>query len=437
MENHIDSMRKTSLPTALVYGWDRFGEITLKSDVYHEENLHESVIVYSYDCACNFKSDFAKHKPDVIMLIGPGNAQVYQFSNHTFVMSKIFTYSEIPPDNVLANDIVCQSTFWACRSQKEVFGNRETPIFSIFTPTYKTNERIFRTYESLKNQTYPNWEWVVVDDSPEGDYKTWEYLKTIAEEDYRVKPYRMSPNSGGNVGEVKHRAAMLCNGEWLVELDHDDTLITTCLQEVLHASWQHEDAGFIYTDVTEVYENGAPRQYGYIGDDWYGHPENKFDWGYAGHTWQTIDGVEWLVHHYPDINPKSIRFNIGMPNHCRIWRRDTYSEIRGHSRDISVADDFELIVKTFLHTRIIHLKKMLYVQYNNGNSTVDNNSTDINRRARLIKDYYDPFIHQRILELGKTDWCWDESAGHSWKLQDDMDYTKFGEAEQVLNYIVE
>ncbi len=83
----------------------------------------------------------------------------------------------------------------------------------------------------------------------------------------------MSTKSGGNVGEVKHRAAMLCNGEWLVELDHDDTLITTCLQEVLHASWQHEDAGFIYTDVTEVYENGAPRQYGYIGDDWYGHPE--------------------------------------------------------------------------------------------------------------------------------------------------------------------
>ena len=32
---------------------------------------------------------------------------------------------------------------------------------------------------------------------------------------------------------------------------------------------------------------------------------------------------------------------------------------------------------------------MLYVQYNNGDSTVDNNRVDINRRARLIRDYYD------------------------------------------------
>jgi len=53
---------------------------------------------------------------------------------------------------------------------------------------------------------------------------------------------------------------------------------------------------------------------------------------------------------------------------------------------------FELIIKSFLNTRIIHLKKMLYVQYNDGNSTVDNNNTDINRRARLIKDYYDKMI---------------------------------------------
>ena len=430
-------MRKTNLPTALVYGWDRFGEIRLKSDVYHEENLQEEVIVYSYDCVCNFYENFSKHRPDVVFFMGNTISKSYEFLNHKFISSKIFSYDEIPYDNVLANDIVCQSTFWACSAQKSVYENEELPTFSVFTPTYKTYERIFRTYESLKNQTYVNWEWVVVDDSPEGDYKTWEYLKTIAESDYRVKPYRMSPNSGGNVGEVKHRACSLSNGKWLVELDHDDVLITTCLEEILYASWKHEDAGFIYTDVTEVYENGDPRQYGYIGEDWYGHPDNKFDWGYAGHTWQNIDGKDWLVHHYPDINPKSIRFNIGMPNHARAWRRDVYFQMGGHSRDISVADDFELIIKSFLNTRIIHLKKMLYVQYNDGNSTVDNNNTDINRRARLIKDYYDKMIHERIRELGKDDWCWDDEVGHSWKLQDDMDYSKFGEREQVLNYIVE
>ena len=102
------------------------------------------------------------------------------------------------------------------------------------------------------------------------------------------------------------------------------------------------------------------------------HPENRFNWGYAGHSWENHEGNDYLVHHYQEINPKTIRFNIGMPNHLVAWRRDVYNKVRGHNRNISVADDFELIVKTFLETKFIHIKKMLYLQYNNRNSTVDN-----------------------------------------------------------------
>ena len=428
---------KTSLPTALIYGWDRFGEIRLESDIYHEENLYEEVILYSYDSTNDFKKHFAKHRPDIIVVIGELGNNILQMGHHTMISSKIWTYDNIPPDNILANDVVCQSTFWACKSQKEVYGNEDKPILSVFTPTYITNERIFRTYESLVNQTYENWEWVVVDDSPLNENKTWEYLEDIASQDYRVNIHKMIRTSGGNVGEVKHRAAMLCNGEWLFELDHDDWLISTCLEDVFKASKKHPDSGFIYTDVTEINKDESPRQYGVIGDDWYANPKNKFAFGYAGHTWETRDGKEWLVHHYPEMNPKTIRFNIGMPNHCRIWNRDTYHKVRGHSRNISVADDYELIVKTFLETKFIHLKKMLYVQYNNGDSTVDNNVIDINRRARLIRDYYDPMIHKRIKELGGFDWSWNEKEGRCYQLQSWMDRTRYYDKEEVLNYIVE
>lgn len=428
---------KTSLPTALIYGWDRFGEIRLESDVYHEENLYEKVILYSYDSSNDFKKHFAKHRPDIIVVIGELENNILQMGHHTMVSSKIWTYDNIPHDNILANDVVCQSTFWACKSQKEVYGNKDKPILSVFTPTYITNERIFRTYESLVNQTYENWEWVVIDDSPSNENKTWEYLEDIASQDYRVHIHKMTPTSGGNVGEVKHRAAMLCNGEWLFELDHDDWLISTCLEDVFNASKKHPDSGFIYTDVTEINKDESPRQYGMVGDDWYANPKNKFAWAYAGHTWETRDGQKWLVHHYPEINPKTIRFNIGMPNHCRIWNRDTYHKVRGHSRNISVADDFELIIKTFLETKFIHLKKMLYVQYNDGNSTVDNNRIDINRRARLIRDHYDLEIKERFEELGKEDWMWDDKLEHSIKDISYRDYDRYYENEEFVNYIVE
>ena len=41
----------------------------------------------------------------------------------------------------------------------------ETPLVSIFTASYKSKDKILRPYHSLLNQTYTNWEWVIVDDS--------------------------------------------------------------------------------------------------------------------------------------------------------------------------------------------------------------------------------------------------------------------------------
>jgi hypothetical protein len=126
-----------------------------------------------------------------------------------------------------------------------------------------------------------------------------------------------------------------------------------------------------------------------------------------------------------------------MPDHVRMWKRETYLEIGGHNKNTPVADDLEIIMKTFLHTRMIHVKQVLYLQYSNRNTTVDNNSTDINRRARLIRDYYDLAIHKRIIELGFHDWNWDDALGHSQKYQNSTPIRKFHEEEQVMNYIYE
>ena len=427
---------KTSLPTALIYGWDRFGEIRIQSDIYWEENLYENVILYSYETSTNFKLQFATHRPDIIILIGDGFDEVYELSNHIIIKSKILNYDVIPPDNILANDVVCQSTFWACKSQKEVYANDQTPILSVFTPTYKTGERIKRTYDSLAKQTFTNWEWVVVDDSP--DNQTWNILNEIAKNDYRVKLHRILPLSGGNVGLAKHRAATLGSGDWLVELDHDDALTTECLEISNDAILKYPDAGFLYSDVCEMYEDGEMKTYDHDwSGNWYARHDNYFDFGYAGHTWVNVDKKDILAHWYPDINPLSIRFNISMPDHVRMWDRNLYNQIGGHNKNTPVADDLEILIRTFLNTRMIHVKKVLYFQYNNRNSTVDNNATDINRRARLIRDYYDLAIHNRIQELGFHDWNWDDELGHSQKFQNKVPIRKYYDEEQVMNYIYE
>jgi hypothetical protein len=236
---------------------------------------------------------------------------------------------------------------------------------------------------------------------------------------------------------------MLSSGRWLVELDHDDYLMKNCLEECLRASEKFPDAGFIYSDCTEMSEDGKEfRDYDYSRNgDYYGRPDNWFAFSYAGHTWKSIGGKEYLQHHYPDINPITIRFNTSMPNHVRVWRKDVYRKIGGHRQDLPVADDFELIIRTFLETRFIHIKKILYIQHFKLGSTVDLNSFDINRRARLVRDFYDQKIHSRIGELGFFDWDWNPEKGRSlhesnWSRADKKDL-RFGEEEQIMNYIYE
>ena len=79
---------------------------------------------------------------------------------------------------------------------------------------------------------------------------------------------------------------------------------------------------------------------------------------------------------------------------------------------------------------------MLYLQYNNRNSTVDNNATDINRKSRLIKEFYDKQIKERFVELGVEDWEWNESAGRSNLFQNDMGRLKYFEKESKVNYTI-
>lgn len=412
---------KTKKPSAIIYNWNRSGFHELKSQIYCEENLMDFVTIHSLDNVNDVMCDYSKYKPDVIISFG----LKLNFDNKILNSRYIF-YNKIIDDVSLANDIVKKGTFINCENLK--------PKFSMFTPTFNIDERILRTYDSLVKQTLTDWEWVIVDDST--NEKTWDILQGLMVKDFRVKAHRIFPLSCGNIGLVKNRVASLCDGEWLVELDHDDVLTSKCLEVCNDAILQYPDAGFLYSDVCEMYDNGKMKTYDHdFSGNWYGRIDNFFNFAYAGHTWVNVDNKDLIAHHYPDINPLTIRFNITMPDHVRMWERNKYFEIGGHNKNLPIADDLEIIMRTFLNTNIIHVKQVLYIQYNNNNTTVDNNVIDINRRSRLIRDYYDNQIHEKIIKMGKKDWNWVEEEKCSQKFQNHIFIKKFHNEEEILNYI--
>jgi len=272
----------------------------------------------------------------------------------------------------------------------------EVPLVSVFTPTYLTGDKIRRPLESLLAQTYPNWEWVLFDDSPD-DGETFAAMCDLAETDQRISAYT-GHRASGNIGDVKRRACGLCRGQLLVELDHDDALTPQALEWLVQAWHAFPDAGFFYSDYAEVFETGESATYG---DDW--------AFGYGGYRTEELGGRSYAVAAYPDVNAKTIRHIVGVPNHYRAWTREAYWACGGHSPEIHVADDYELLLRTFLTTRMVHIRKFGYIQYMNvasSGNTQRARNREIQRLVRHFAGHYADRIHARFEALGVDDFIW-------------------------------
>jgi len=296
----------------------------------------------------------------------------------------------------------------------------KNPLISVFTPTYNTKEVLYRSYESLKNQTYNNWEWVVVDDSTDGG-KTLKIAQEISKKDPRVKVYEFRDKSGGVVGESKYRAASLCSGKYLIEFDHDDLLLPDALLYTVEAFQRYPDAKFVYSDCAEIDQNHNSLTYG---DD--------FAFGYGSYRDEEYNGKIYKAVNTQNINPKTIRHIVGVPNHLRAWDRFFYHSIGGHNRNLSIADDYELLVRTFLKTRFVRIPKMLYLQFFHSSNTQNDSRSDIQRRVRVISSFYNEKIKNRFEELGCTDWAYEGNP--QWPTNTP---SRFGVEECAVNYVME
>jgi O-antigen biosynthesis protein len=258
------------------------------------------------------------------------------------------------------------------------------PLVSIFTPSYKSGSKILRPFSSLLKQSYSNWEWIIVDDTE--DYSNWQSLERLANMDHRIKPFRPMRRSG-RIGELKKWACGLASGSILVELDHDDELTSYCLSSIVEAFSNNNDIGMAYTDDAEVYIKTG---------DSHIYPEG---WGFGYGKYETVvyEGKEYMVGITPPINEITIRHIVGVPNHVRAWRTKTYHAIGGHNPNLHVADDYELILRTWLYSHIHYIPIFGYIQYRNedGNTTFSRNA-EIQRLVRYIQETYEPLIQARL-----------------------------------------
>ena len=255
------------------------------------------------------------------------------------------------------------------------------PIFSIFTTCYNSYDKILRAYNSLLSQTFKDWEWIILDDSPDDNHFL--YIKEKFKDENKIRLYKRSQNSG-SIGNVKNEAVSLCRGKYLLELDHDDEILSYVLEDSVKVFDENNDIGFIYMDYTNIYEKDNKNfKYG-----------NYFSLGYAGYYRQKYKDNWVYVASTPNINNITLSHIVSVPNHPRIWRKDVLLKIGNYSEFLPISDDYELILRTAVNTKIAKIHKLGYIQYMNDN---ENNfslirNSEINRlRHHLTKHCYEDY----------------------------------------------
>jgi O-antigen biosynthesis protein len=241
------------------------------------------------------------------------------------------------------------------------------PTFSIFTTCFNSYEFIKIAYESIKNQTLIDWEWVILDDSPKDTH--FYYLRKIFQDEYKVRLYKRQQNSG-NIGNVKNEAISLCRGKYILEMDHDDIILTTCLMDAATIFNEDDEVGFIYADTIPLYRNNNPLSYGKVIAKGYGS-EYKFFYK-----------DKWINSYLtPNINNITLSHLVCCPNHPRIWRRDTLNKLENYSEYLPICDDYEIILRTCLNCKVVKINKPLYIQFTNenGNNFSNIRNIEINR----------------------------------------------------------
>lgn len=129
-----------------------------------------------------------------------------------------------------------------------------TPLVSIITPFFNAGEHFEQTYRCVCNQTFPYFEWIIMDDAST-DADDVALLRRLSATDARIHLHRrdnaLREKSGRSFGApvARNEGAQLATTEYLVFLDADDLIEPTFLECLYLALQQEPTAAWAYTDV--------------------------------------------------------------------------------------------------------------------------------------------------------------------------------------------
>ena len=125
-------------------------------------------------------------------------------------------------------------------------------LVSIIMPSWNTDKFIAESIQCVIDQTYTNWELLIVDDCSSDN--TDEVVKSFLEDD-RIKYFKNEKNSGAAM--TRNRAMREAQGEWIAFLDSDDLWTKDKLEKQIN--FMNQNGYFLsYTEYEKIDEEDKP-----------------------------------------------------------------------------------------------------------------------------------------------------------------------------------
>ena len=123
-------------------------------------------------------------------------------------------------------------------------------LVSIVMPAYNAQDFIAESIDSVKAQTYANWELIIINDgSTDATGKIAEWHQS---QDNRVKVIHQANKK---LGAARNAGIKKATGDWIAFLDADDIWLPGKLEQQLHLAADKPDVGLIFTDGVIFYSN--------------------------------------------------------------------------------------------------------------------------------------------------------------------------------------
>ncbi len=199
-----------------------------------------------------------------------------------------------------------------------------TPTISVLTPVYDTDPEVLAAcLASVAEQTFTDWEHVLVDDASPAAH-VWPQLLAAAGEDGR-RVVHHSDTNGGIVG-ASNQALELARGRIVVLLDHDDLLAPVALERIAAAfDTEADDVDYVYSDEDVL-----------------------------------VDGKRVDPFYKPDWSPERFRSQM-YTCHISAFRTELMRRVGGFRDDFEGAQDWDLVLRvTEQARRIVHIPEVLY-----------------------------------------------------------------------------